>query len=317
MPDDIAFGEIMPDTTLKHVPGMQYASPVPVLSADELPENVFIGEYVSNSRPCVIKGAVRHWAAIEKWRNKDYLKTRAGHHDVYFYPYEYHISAKRMEAGRTTMSFAEAIDRLHSEETKVAIVATAAPSELLSDLGRVSFLSKAEPAFSYPPARYFFYRNAGTTWHYHPFDETLMCQIVGAKKIGLLKTDTPFNKAVRDIFFREDYYNDASAFEALNNVDLPWFSASLEEGDSLYIPPLWWHGIIPVGESFGATATVTWRSPLHVDANAIRKLASGDIHMIGGADPSYLQYLLDVARKTGLEQELKTGWARQSSSVLG
>ncbi len=305
----------MPATTLTHVPGMKGASPVPVLHAEDLSEKIFITDYVANSRPCVIKGAVRHWAALEKWRNKDYLKSRSGHHDVYYYPYEYHISAQKMESGRTIISFAEAIDRLHSEDTKVAIVATAAPSELLSDLGRVSFLSRAEPAFSYPPARYFFYRNAGTTWHYHPFDETLMCQIVGAKKIGLLNVDTPLNKTVRDIFFRESYYADAAAFDALGNVDLPWCSATLEEGDSLYIPPLWWHGVIPLSESFGATATVTWRSPLHVDANAIRKLASGDIHMIGGADPSYYQPLLDVARKTGLEQELKTGWARQSLGI--
>jgi quercetin dioxygenase-like cupin family protein len=295
---------------------MKTASAVPVLNAERLSEAAFISDYVANSRPCVIRGAVRHWAATEKWRNKEYLKRRSGHHSVYYHPYEYHISAQKMQAGRTTMTFAEAIDRLHSPETKVAIVATAAPSELLSDLGQVSFLSKAEPAYTFPPARYFFYRNAGTTWHYHPFDETLMCQVIGVKRIGLLNTDTPFHKVVRDIFLKEEYYDDASAFGVLHNMELPWFSATLEEGDSLYIPPLWWHGVIPIGESFGATATVTWRSPLHVDANAIRKMASGEVQMIGGADPSYFQPLRDVALKTGLERELEICWARQSLNIL-
>jgi hypothetical protein len=60
---------------------------------------------------------------------------------------------------------------------------------------------------------------------------------------------------------------------------------------------------------------VTWRSPLHVDANAIRKLASGDVHMIGGADPSWLPALRDVAQKTGLERELELGWSRGASSI--
>ena len=304
----------MPDTTLKHVPGMRTASAVPVLEAPS--ESVFLGDYVANSRPCIIKGAVRHWAATQKWRDRSYLKSRAGHHSVYFYPYEYHISAARMEAGRSILTLADAMERLHAPETKVAIVVTAAPTELLSDLGKLSFLSGAEPAFTYPAARYFFYRNAGTTWHYHPFDETLMCQIVGKKKIGLLNTDTVFEKDIRDIFFKEDYYDDASAFERLAGKDVPWFSATLEEGDSLYIPPLWWHGVIPLDENFGATATVTWRSPLHVDANAIRRLARGDVHMIGGADPAYLPYLRDVARKTGLERELEIAWSRQSASVL-
>jgi hypothetical protein len=97
---------------------------------------------------------------------------------------------------------------------------------------------------------------------------------------------------------------------------LPWFSATLQEGDSLYIPPLWWHGIVPLHDSFGATATVTWRSPLHVDANAIRQMAFGHVDMVGGPDPAYFHHLLDVARKTGLERELQIGWARQFSGAM-
>jgi hypothetical protein len=219
-----------------------------------------------------------------------------------------------MAAGRCELSFAQAIDRLHAPETKVAIVATAAPTELLADLGRVSFLSRAEPAFSYVPARYFFYRNAGTTWHYHPFDETLMCQIVGSKKIGLIGTGTAFEEKLRRIFFQEDYYSDPSAFAELAGEELPFVCATLEEGDSLYIPPLWWHGIVTLSEGFGATASVTWRSPLHVDANAIRRLAGGEVHIIGGADPAYYPHLAEVARKTGLTRELELAWSRHEQA---
>jgi hypothetical protein len=300
----------MPDNTLKHVPGMKAAAAVPVVDAHRLSESEFLADYVSKSRPCMIRGAVRHWSALGKWRDKDYLKRSSGHHSVFLYPFEYHISAEKMARGREQVSFAEAVDRLHDPETPVAIVATAAPTELLADLGRVSFLTRAEPAFSYVPARYFFYRNAGTTWHYHPFDETLMCQIVGTKRIGLINTDTAFEEKLRRIFFTEDYYNDPSAFAALAGTDLPFVSATLEEGDSLYIPPLWWHGIITLTEGFGATASVTWRSPLHVDASAIRRLAQGQVHIIGGADPAYYPHLAEVARKTGLTRELEEAWSR-------
>lgn len=306
----------MADKTLNHVSGMALASPVAILQAASLAESTFLGDYVALSRPCVIRGAIRYWPAIRRWPDKAYLQSRAGHHQVYFHPQEYHISARRMEEGRLMIPFGEAVERLNAPETKIAIVATAAPTELQGDLGKVAFLSKAEPAFTYPAARFFFYRNAGTTWHYHPFDETLMCQVVGAKKIGLLPAATPHFAAVRDFFCRESYYDDPDAGAALAGLNLPWAVAELQPGDSLYIPPLWWHGVVPVTEGFGATATVTWRSPLHVDAATIRKLAAGEVEMVGGADPAYYPYLKDVARKTGLERELELAWARQLSGAM-
>jgi hypothetical protein len=301
---------IMPDVTLKNVPGMKDASAVPVLNAGDLSENIFLTEYVAHSRPCVIQGAVKHWAASRNWRDRDYLKARSGHHDVFLHENEYHVSATRMTAGKREVSFAEAIDHLHSEATKLAIVTTALPTELLGDLGGFPFLTKAEPAFCYPPARYFFYRNAGTTWHYHPFDETLMCQVIGSKKIGLVSGNSPANLALRRIFFTEDYYDDASAFDALDDASVRWFSATVEEGDALYIPPLWWHGVIPLTGTFGATAAVTWRSPLPVVANAIRKMAIGEMDMIGKAKIEDFQGLLLAARKLGLEREFAITWDR-------
>lgn len=253
----------MPDVTLEHVPGMKTATPVPVLQVTELPASIFVRDYVVPSKPCVIKGAVKHWAALRKWRDKDYLKERSGHHNVFLYSSEYRIQAPVMQATEKSMRFAEAIDALHSEKTRLGIVVTGLPNELLSDLGGLPFLNKAEAAFAYPPARYFFYRNAGTTWHYHPFDETLMSQIVGTKKIGLLQTNTPAFKAMRDLFFKEDYYDDPSVFDNFDGSGLEWFSAELDEGDGLYIPPLWWH----------------WRDP---HPRCVRRHHGGDLALAPG-----------------------------------
>jgi hypothetical protein len=300
----------MPAAILENVPGMKTAAPVAEFLAEELSESVFDSEHVSQSRPCVIRGAIKHWAALENWRDKEYLKRRSGHHDVFLHLNEYHVSTDRMSRGRRCLTFSEAIDTLHSESTELAIVTTGLPTELLSDLGDFAFLKKAKPAFCYPPARYFFYRNAGTSWHYHPFDETLMCQVVGSKKIGLVNGDSPFNLTLRKIFFQEDYYDSASAFDGFDNAAVPWFSAEVEEGDALYIPPLWWHGVIPTHASFGATSAVTWRSPDHVIANGIRKMARGDIDMIGKAVSPNAQALFDAARIMDLSRELAIAWER-------
>jgi len=302
---------VMPDATLNHVPGMKDAAAVPVLDAQDLSESDFLENYVFNSRPCVIKGAVRHWPAIEKWRDTDYLKRLYGHHKIAFSPHEYHLTVKRNDVGRQIMSFAEALDRFQAEETKTAIATSPHPSALQPDTGGFSFLTKADAALTYPPLRYFFYRNAGTTWHYHPFDETLMCQIVGQKKIGLLNVDARSHQSVFGVFVKEDYYDDPSVFDGIDTSGLNWFSATLDEGDALYIPQMWWHGVSTISEAFGATAAASFRSPLPVLANAIRKMASGEVVMVGMTD-AYDEFrrIFDIAAKMGLGNELVTAWKR-------
>ena len=297
----------MPEPILKHVSGMKDAPSVPVLEASQLPESLFTGEYVARSQPCVIRGAVRHWPAMEKWRDKDYLKQSCGHHNVFLYPHENFMGLERMEAGKRSIRFAEAVEELHSENTKVATLQFPEQlSELLPDIIGFSFLTKAKPPILYQPAvRYFIYRNAGTTWHYHPVDETLMCQVVGSKKIGLLAANTRFQKALHSIFFQEDYYDEPSAFAWLDQADLRWFSAHLEEGDALYIPPLWWHGVIPASPFFGMTAAVAFRSPLHVIADTIRKMDCGDIDMVGFTSLPEINRLMGAAREAGLALDVR------------
>jgi ribosomal protein L16 Arg81 hydroxylase len=290
---------------------MKHAAPVPAYRADALSESVFLGEHVSNSKPCVIRDAVKHWPAVQNWRDKNHLKTRSGHHSVPLFSTEYHARWDRLEAGKRDVSFSEAVDHLHAPDTKVGITVISHTTELLADLGRLSFMTRAEPAFTYAAARYFFYRNAGTSWHFHSFDETLMSQIVGSKKIGLLKTNTPSYPAMLALFCKEDYYDDPSAFDGFDGAGLEWFSAELNEGDALYIPPLWWHGVIPTHETFGATTAVTWRSPPHVIADSIRQMASGEIDLIGLPNTDTVRALFDVAKRMGLEKEWAVVWDRR------
>lgn len=294
----------MSGRVLSNVPGMKTASAVPELDARTLTADVFNRDYVANSRPCVIRGAVKHWAALEKWRDKEYLKRLSGRHPVSLFLCELHVTKKRIAGNERAMTFGQAIDCLHSAQTERGILGFPIPSEILPDLGDFSFLGKTDPAFWYTRARGFFYRRAGTAWHLHQFDETLTCQIIGRKTIGLVGTNNPYNFDLRYIFLTEDYYDDPTAFAELDNANLQWLSVTLEEGDSLYIPPLWWHGVAPQTDVFGITTAMTWRSPPHVIANGIVRMARGEIDMFGKTTAPHFESLVQVARKLGLEREL-------------
>jgi hypothetical protein len=301
----------MPNTILNNISGMKHASPVAVREAGDLPEKFFFNEFVSRSCPLLIKGAVRHWQAGRNWRDASYLKNLCGHRPVLFFPHENHLTGRRMMAGKRDMSFGEALDLLHSDCTPVASLGLPEDfPEMRRDLGGFSFLTRAEPSFIYPPVRYFIYRNAGSTWHYHPFDETLMCQLIGSKNVGLLNARTPFQNQVQEIFFAEDYYEDPQKSAALEQADLPFFTATVEEGDALYIPPLWWHGVTTSAAGFGVTAAIPWRSPLPVVADGIRRMAAGEVDLMGATSQDQLQSLIAAADKLGLARELKIAFER-------
>ena len=191
-----------------------------------------------------------------------------------------------------------------------AIGCVTGTAEMSADLRDFSFFTEGELGFSYPPFRFFIFRNAGSSWHYHSFDETLMCQVVGTKKVGLLDVDNPHHKALRRIFFEEDYYEDPSVFDVLAGESLPWFSADLEQGDALYIPPLWWHGVIATSDGVGVTTPVSWRSPPHVIADSLGKMAAGNLDFNGVFEPDQVRWLVDAARRLGLERELEIAWRR-------
>lgn len=303
----------MPDTILKHVPAMATATPVPAVNASALSESSFLADYVAQSRPLVIRGAVAHWPAVTKWRDRDYLKSLCSD-DVFYCPHENHVSMKRTEVGRRRLPFPEAVDLAQVDD--IAAFGTGRPSGLDEDLAGFGFFDGGEPGFLYPLHRCFFFRNAGSSWHYHPFDETLMCQVMEPKKIGLLKVANPFHKYLRRIFFKEDYYDHPFAFEGLQTADLQWFSASLEAGDALYIPPLWWHGVTATSGRLGVTVPTVWRSPIPVAVESIRKMANGEVDLLGELTPGQLQALVDFARNAGVEAEMRSAWQRAKMEKL-
>jgi cupin-like protein len=252
------------DAFFSCIPGIENASAVPVLQAADLRKDIFSKEWVANNKPCLVKGAVKDWPAVQKWRDKDYWMTACDNFDVMVYPHQNYNDQKRQKG--ELMRFYDAIDRLFQKKDRILSI----PSEriiegqrfykVINDLEEFPFFTPELRPRMYDHRRFFTYRKAGTAWHYHNIDETLMCQINGAKTVALLSPGIPDAKHVTDFLTKELYLDGRSLDRSL---DLKPFIVDVEEGDALYIPPYWHHVVIPKDAEIGFTLAYCWRSPWH------------------------------------------------------
>lgn len=253
----------------ENISWMSRAVAVPEISVDALDRSRFDRDYIGQNNPVIIRGAVRDWPAVQRWDRREYLNNLIGHYQVNVYPHVNYTSPSRQRDGERQMAFAEALDLMHSPEPgewtvpSVAISADAY-AELLGDIGELRFLNNPKSGLIYPDQRYFMYKGGGTGWHLHPCDETLLCQIVGEKTIGLLKGDAGQNKVVKEIFSKESYWDDGACFTSTHSAHLRPLIATIRPGDALYLPPFWWHGVVPTSPGFGISMAKCWRSPGHI-----------------------------------------------------
>jgi hypothetical protein len=243
---------------------MHEAQPLFEINACELSENKF-ALLAAKRHPCVIRGAISHWPALKKWRDKAYLGHLGRACCVAVLSDHGHLAAAKPNSNLTYLPFPEALGVLQSEQMEVARLVDKRDGFakfLNGDLGDFPFLKKRPTPAFFPAIRYFIYRNSGTSWHAHGTDETLMCQIVGAKKVGILQWGTLHSEPMKKFFGSEDYYRKKCSIDVGGSAAHKWYYACVEEGDALYIPPSWWHGVEPVSKGFGITAAVCWRCHL-------------------------------------------------------
>lgn len=249
------------------IPGIENAAPAPAVDAQALKEDVFIREWVSRNRPCLIKGAVKHWPAVEKWRHKDYWLSKCENFEVSVYPHQNYINQTLHNNGHERMQYHDAIERLFSNKDHVFSMPGEQITEnnrfaaILNDLGTFTFMPSPDPPRWYEKRRFFTYRRAHTAWHYHGVDETLMCQVNGAKRVALFSPSIPQAKHVTHFLLKEKYLEGQALDQ---NLDLKPIIADVEEGDALYIPPYWHHGVVPKDGEIGFTLAFCWPSPIHI-----------------------------------------------------
>jgi hypothetical protein len=252
------------------IPGIERATRVPDKEAGQLKESDFIQEFVNKNRPCLVKGAIRHWPAIQKWRHEDYWIDNCRNEEKKILSHMNYYSSRRRFKDSETMHFHDGIRRLFANTDPIFSIPSQPVEEtnlfggVIKDLADFSFLSKKSPPLWDSSRALFIYRRAATAWHVHYCDETLMCQVKGAKEVVLLPPDMPETRYVTEFLEAEQYLKGQKLDQSL---DLKPRIATVEEGDALYIPPYWFHCVVPKDGEVGFTSLTVFRSPWHIYGN--------------------------------------------------
>jgi hypothetical protein len=238
--------------------------PLTSVQAASLTEQTFWEKYVCKHIPVLIKGAAAPWPALERWNRPGYLESRCGNEMVLVLS-TFNPSPPLESAAEKRQRLAECIAEMRSaaDNETFSVPAIDVPQEWLRDIGNYHFLQKQDRTpLGYPAKRIFLYKNASTEWHYHQLDETLTSQLLGSKRISLFRL-TRFNWRTFAPLIKANYHHMSCAKRFFpTDVNLTKYEGVIEAGDTVYIPPFWWHGIDAVNSEPGITLAQCFRSPL-------------------------------------------------------
>ena len=251
---------------IDRVPGDRV--PLASREAEELAPETFWKEFVCRHQPLVIRGAAREWPALKHWQDTRYLcdlAARDGQYtSVVYYTFNHNVGLPAVDrpALLPVRESVPAIVRAGADETHyVALVDL--PQEWEGELGSYSCLDSDHDLWPrlYPRRRLYAYRNSGADWHMHAIDETLTTQIRERKRISLFC----LNAKNWDFYSTAIEYNLHHVGEGrcfFPSEGLTKFEAILEPGDTVYIPPFYWHALEPLNHEVGITFAHCFCSPL-------------------------------------------------------
>jgi hypothetical protein len=261
---------------LEQMPLYTEAQSLSSVDATDLTPESFQHEYIDRLRPCVIRGAVRHWPAVARWRDFNYLRQKTENVIVRVTtaPLNEYLAVDG-QAPVLDMPFHSILDmcseppptqRTHLAMHAISVLGKYAKlRSLREDILGFPFVRRPPPPRLYIAARAFLFRDSYTDWHYHDGDETLMCQIKENKEVLLLPPDEQTLQSMTAI--REK--NGGQTWDVDSDRFPDWkklrpYRVVVREGDALYIPTFWFHAVESIEREFGWTVAWCWGTPHHL-----------------------------------------------------
>ncbi|RAP32669.1 hypothetical protein DID77_04320 [Candidatus Marinamargulisbacteria bacterium SCGC AG-439-L15] len=209
--------------------------------------DVFKKDYLHAHKPALFTDIVPHWKAYHDWDN-DYLKKEVGDVVVSVEQFKNGWSVNKENCTEKTMPLSEYIDLIHSEspESKNSYLAQQSILEkiprLADDIGVLDYFEGHLPLVNL----YFGPKGSRTPLHFD-YVPNLYAQIRGKKRLiifppGRYTQYYPNPHPKLGHFSQVDPLNIETAkyrsFPSDKAIDV-----TLEPGDMLYLPSLWWHDV--------------------------------------------------------------------------
>lgn len=205
-------------------------------------------QVMKSNTPCIVSGAINHWPAVKKW-SLAYFKKKIGHLKFiaeYGMPTGKEPIQFKLSEFQRQISLNDFIDVItEPEEGKSYYIANKSIDRFESLTSDVLF----DELTSYPSNDsmtkvWLGSKNTKSSLHTDPYTNVL-AQIHGSKKVFLVDPKDTKNLSVYESHIDKSRVDpeapDFEKFPLLQEVTI--YTGTLEEGDCLYIPKLWWHTV--------------------------------------------------------------------------
>ncbi|XP_065829101.1 tRNA wybutosine-synthesizing protein 5-like [Oscarella lobularis] len=239
----------------------------------------FYTDFVRPKRPVLMKNAVPLSSTPMKWTD-DYLSSKYGNLEV------------ELETGkkedRSKFGFFSTLKKfIENYKKKSVYMIGSLPKPLRNDWSIPQCLSCGGFTANLFDARIWF-SSGGTSSVLHVDQyENLHCVVFGSKKLILM--DSQYIHVIENYNYKKGYYEmdvdkvDLDEFPSLRKI--PWFEATVEKGDCIYIPYLWLHQVRSYADEEERNLAVNlWWSRFRFNESdcftndAVRQKSLNDIH---------------------------------------
>lgn len=257
------------------------------LKIDELNSLEDIPDYNNFQKPYIIRGGCKSMKIFTLEDKLQFLKNKMGNTEILTEIYvtvDYYMGRDGRDACRKVLNFSDAYDRIMENKQPYHYVAEFSINKGFEN--RQDMLSYFDIDTNmkrlHIDTQLFFGNKSYTGAHIHVLDDYVLNQVYGSKTVYMF--DYNDNQLETNDLFTDSSNFLKDNFFTLDHSKLKIYKVVVNEGDSLTIPPWWWHAV--KSDDIVLTITKTYKR------SSLLYLLTKP-HLMGNAAIIYYAKLLD------------------------